>query len=86
MRQAYEAEDKAALFDALKGCLVQARAAVSYTELATRLNLSEGALRVAVHRLRQRYREFLRAEIAHTVAEPNEVEEELRYLFQVLSN
>jgi RNA polymerase sigma factor (sigma-70 family) len=85
LHQAYVAEGKAALFAELKGSLVQARAAVLYADLATRLKLSEGALRVAVHRLRQRYRELLRAEIAHTVAGPGEVEEELRYLFRVLA-
>lgn len=85
LRQAYAAEGKAALFDELKGSLTQARAAVPYAKLALRLNLSEGALRVAVHRLRQRYRELLRTEIAHTVAEPGEVEEELRYLFRTLT-
>ena len=85
LRQAYEAEGKAALFAELKGSLTQARAAVPYPELTGRLKLSEGALRVAVHRLRQRYRELLRAEIAHTVTEPGEVEEELRYLFRVLA-
>jgi RNA polymerase sigma-70 factor (ECF subfamily) len=58
---------------------------VRYADLAERLKLGEGALRVAVHRLRQRYRELLRAEIAHTVAGPGEVEEELRYLFRVLA-
>ncbi len=85
LRRAYAAEGKAALFAELKGSLVQARAAVPYTDLAARLHLSEGALRVAVYRLRQRYRELLRSEIAHTVAGPGEVEEELRYLFRVLA-
>jgi RNA polymerase sigma-70 factor (ECF subfamily) len=85
LRRDYEAEGKAALFAELKGCLTQARAAVPYAELAAQLKLSEGALRVAVHRLRQRYRELLRAEIAHTVADVGEVEEELRYLFRVLT-
>jgi len=85
LRQAYAAEGKADLFAELKGSLVQARAAVPYADLAARLNLSEGAVRVAVHRLRRRYRELLRAEIAHTVAEPGEVEEELRYLFRALA-
>ena len=47
--------------------------------------MSEGAVKVAVHRLRQRYRDLLRAEIANTVAGPNEVDEELRYLFSVLA-
>jgi RNA polymerase sigma-70 factor (ECF subfamily) len=46
--------------------------------------MGEGAARVAVHRLRQRYGELLRREIAHTVTREQEVEEELRYLFQVL--
>ena len=56
-----------------------------YAEAGARLGLSEGALRVAVHRLRQRYRELLRAEVADTVSGPEEVEEELRYLFRVLA-
>jgi len=47
--------------------------------------MSEGALRMAVHRLRARYRELLRSEIADTVLNDNEVEEELRHLFRVLS-
>lgn len=85
LRQEYEAEGKAALFAELKGCLTQARAAVSYAGLAIRLYLSEGALRVAVHRLRQRYRHLLRAEVAHTLAEPGDVDEELHYLFRVLT-
>jgi RNA polymerase sigma-70 factor (ECF subfamily) len=84
LRRSYEAGGKAALFDTLKGSLTQARAAVPYAELAARLQVSEGTLRTAVHRMRQRYRELLRTEIAHTVAEADEVEEELRYLFQAL--
>jgi RNA polymerase sigma factor (sigma-70 family) len=85
LRQAYAAEGKAALFDELKAGLAQRRSALPYAEIAGRLQMNEGALRVAVHRLRQRYREMLRAEIAHTVAGPGEVEEELRYLFRVLT-
>jgi len=81
----YAAEGKSSLFAALKACLAKARAAVPYQELSQQLGLSEGALRVAVHRLRRRYRELLRAEIASTVASSAEVEEELRYLFRVLA-
>jgi len=81
----YSAEGKGELFRALKGSLVQARAAVPYPQLSRQLAMSEGALRVAVHRLRQRYRELLRAEIANTVSSAEEVEEELRYLFRVLA-
>ena len=47
--------------------------------------MSEGAVKVAVHRLRQRYRVVLRAEIAHTVATAEEAEQELRHLFAALS-
>jgi RNA polymerase sigma-70 factor (ECF subfamily) len=54
---------------------------VSYAEASTRLGTSEGALRVAVHRLRRRYREILREEIADTVADAEQIEEEIRQLF-----
>lgn len=57
-----------------------------YAELARDMNTSEGALKVAIHRFRKRYRELFRQEIADTVADPAEVESELRYLAAVLSN
>lgn len=56
-----------------------------YATLAQELNTSEGALKVAIHRLRKRYRELFRQEIADTVADPREVESELRYLAAVLT-
>jgi RNA polymerase sigma factor (sigma-70 family) len=56
-----------------------------YAALAQELNTSEGALKVAIHRLRKRYRELFRQEIADTVADPREVESELRYLAAVLT-
>jgi RNA polymerase sigma-70 factor (ECF subfamily) len=55
-----------------------------YAELAAALEMSEGAVKVAVHRLRERYRERLKAEIANTVASPADVAAELRHLFRVL--
>ncbi len=73
------------LFAALKPCLVGDRAAQPYAELAARLGMEEGAVKVAAHRLRQRYRELLRAEIANTVASPGEVDAEMRHLFNVLA-
>jgi RNA polymerase sigma-70 factor (ECF subfamily) len=85
LRQEYEAHGKGPLFSKLEACLTQTRAAVPYGELAAELHMSEGALRMAVHRLRGRYRELLRSEIADTVLNGEEVEEELRYLFRVLS-
>jgi RNA polymerase sigma-70 factor (ECF subfamily) len=56
-----------------------------YADLAREMNTSEGALKVAIHRLRKRYRELFRQEIADTVVDPAEVESELRYLAAVLT-
>ncbi len=84
LRDEYVARGKSALFDHLKECITGDRASLPYADLAKALNLSEGALKVAVHRLRQRYRELLRAEVAQTVACPDEVDDELRYLVSVL--
>jgi RNA polymerase sigma factor (sigma-70 family) len=56
----------------------------SYAELSDRLGLSEGALRVTVYRLRKRYRELLRLEIAHTVDSPEAIDDEIRCLFNAL--
>jgi RNA polymerase sigma-70 factor (ECF subfamily) len=69
----------------LKDTLAGGRSEIPYRELAARLGLSEGAVKVAAHRLRQRYRDLLREEIASTVAGPGEVEEELKHLFAALS-
>ncbi|MCI0535369.1 MAG: sigma-70 family RNA polymerase sigma factor [Verrucomicrobiales bacterium] len=57
-----------------------------YAELGTKLDLTEGAVKAAVYRLRRRYRELLRDEIARIVATPEEVEDELRHLFRVLAS
>jgi RNA polymerase sigma factor (sigma-70 family) len=73
------------LFNALKGCLLGDGSAQPYGQLAAKLGMEEGAVKVAVHRLRQRYRELLRAEIANTVASPAEVEAEMHHLFNVLT-
>jgi RNA polymerase sigma-70 factor (ECF subfamily) len=61
------------------------RSSQPYAELAVKLGISEGTVKSAVHRLRQRYRQLLRDEIAQTVAAPGEVDEELRHLFAVLA-
>ena len=57
-----------------------------YAALAREMHTSEGALKVAIHRLRKRYRELFRQEIANTVADPAEVESEIRYLAAVLTS
>jgi len=77
-------EHKAELFEKVKPLLSGDSAEVSYAEMARSLNMSEGAFKVAVHRLRQRYGELVRAEIAQTVADPIEVEQELQELLTVL--
>jgi RNA polymerase sigma factor (sigma-70 family) len=84
LRQEFSAAGKGPVFEALKIHLWGGRDDQSYTELGAELGMTEGAVKVAVHRLRQRYRELLRAEIAHTVATPAEVDEELRYLVSVI--
>jgi RNA polymerase sigma-70 factor (ECF subfamily) len=78
-------DGKAELFEMLKPCLLGERTAQPYATLALKLAMTEGSMKVAVHRLRQRYRQLLREEIANTVAKPEEIEEELRYLFAVLA-
>ena len=72
------------LFEALKPHLWEEDDATPYAQLSTPFNLSVGALKVTVHRLRRRYRELLRTEIAQTVADPAEVEDEIRHLLRVL--
>ena len=74
---------KASLFAVLKETLSGSRPG-DYAEFAVRLGMSEGAVKVAVHRLRHRYRELVREEIADTVACPEEIEGEIRYLLSCL--
>jgi RNA polymerase sigma-70 factor (ECF subfamily) len=85
LRDEFVAEDKAALFDELKIFLTGDKRAGGYAQLAMELATTEAALKMAIRRMRQRYGELLRAEIASTVADPAEVEEELRALFAALS-
>ena len=74
---------KADLFDTLHPFLTGDPAHGGYAEAAARLKMSEGAARVAATRLRKDFRDLLRAEVARTVDRPAEVEEEIRYLFNV---
>jgi hypothetical protein len=66
----FQGRGQAALFKALKPCLVGDGSAQPYAQLASTLGMEKGAIKVAVHRLRRRYPELLRAEIADTVAAP----------------
>ena len=83
LRQEYAQRGQAALFDALKPSLVRSPDTQPYDRLAAALGMTEGNVKVAVSRLRRRYRQRLIEEIAHTVASPDEVESELRHLFWI---
>ena len=78
------AAGKLELFERLRD-FVAGESDISSAEAATQLGLTESTVKSALHRLRQRYRELVREEIAHTVADPAEIDTELRYLIAVLS-
>jgi RNA polymerase sigma-70 factor (ECF subfamily) len=85
LEEEHRQQGKIEAFEVLRATLAGASHAAPYAELARRLETSEGAVKVAVHRLRQRYRELLRQTIADTVSGPDELEDELRYLFRTLA-
>lgn len=85
LRGEFVAGEKAGLFDELKVFLSADEPGCSYAEVAHRTGLKEGTVKVTVHRLRRRYGELLRAEIAETVGDPHEVEDEIHHLIQAVS-
>ncbi len=85
LRFEYERDGKTQLFEQLKITLTEPRGSVGYAELGRALDMSEGAVKVAVHRLRVRYRAVLRAEVADTLADPADVEDEVRQIFSALT-
>ncbi len=78
--------NKQKLFDRLKVYLTAEKSSVPYRDAAAELDMAESALRVAVHRLRKRYREMLRDEIAQTVTSDDQIDEEIRDLFAALGS
>jgi RNA polymerase sigma factor (sigma-70 family) len=78
--------NKQKLFDRLKVYLTAEKSSVPYRDAAAELDIAEGAVRVAVHRLRRRYRELLRDEIAQTVTSDDQIDEEIRDLFAALGS
>jgi len=81
----FVAEGKAELFDQLYPCLTGSRELMPYAELATVLGMNESAIKVAVHRLRKRYRQLLREEVAQTLDGSEDVDVELRHLITLLA-
>jgi RNA polymerase sigma-70 factor (ECF subfamily) len=86
LRREYEDSDRGSTFDVLRVVLTDDPRAVPQAELAQQLEISTGAVQVAIHRLRRRYRDLLRAAIAETVADEVEIEDEIRDLFAALGN
>jgi RNA polymerase sigma factor (sigma-70 family) len=84
LRDEYRVADNAALFDSLKQLLPDEPGALSQADVAAQLGMSENAVRQAFHRFRQRYQSLLREEIAHTVATPADIEDELRHLISIV--
>jgi DNA-directed RNA polymerase specialized sigma24 family protein len=86
LQDEYVASGRAKLFALLRSCIAVEESALPYSGIAARLNLTEAAVKMAVHRLRARYREILRAEIANTVSSPEDIEDEIRHLFASFSS
>src|SRR5258708_18209818 len=85
LEQEFRDSGKGGLFEGLKSSLIAEDAGLSYAELGAQLGLKEDAVKQSVHRMRRRYRELFREEIAQTVSTPGEVEDEMNHLFAVLS-
>ena len=84
LKDEYRAADNSVLFDRLKQLLPDEPGAPSQADIAAQLGMTENAVRQAFHRFRQRYQSLLREEIAHTVATPGDIEDELRHLISVV--
>jgi len=85
LRREYASVGKAALFDELKAAMWAGRDDVGYAEIARRLGTTEGAIKVAAYRLRQRFAEHFRTEVAKTVLDPADVDDEMRFLLAAVS-
>jgi RNA polymerase sigma-70 factor (ECF subfamily) len=90
LRDDYQSSGRSQLFSRLEPLLVGERAAntgpVGYRDIGGELGMSESAVKTAIHRLRKRFRDTLREEIAQTVAAPEDIDDELRQLFQALES
>jgi RNA polymerase sigma-70 factor (ECF subfamily) len=85
LEEEHQQQGKVGLFRILRPTLAGPGDSAPYAQLGERLGLNEGAVKAAVHRLRQRYRALLREAIAETVATEAEVDDELRHLLQIVA-
>jgi len=86
LKTEHKSEAKSTQFEALQAYLTGDKGAVPYAETARRLGLGESAVKMAVQRMRRRFGELLREEVAHTVTRPEEVDEEIRALFAAVGS
>lgn len=84
LRDEFAATGRVRDFEILKECLMAPRGGIDYSDIAGRLDVSEGAARVTIHRIRKRFRRIYRLEIAHTLSEETDLEEEMRHLARAL--
>jgi RNA polymerase sigma factor (sigma-70 family) len=84
LRESYDRSGKGLLFEKLQGLLTSGVEQASYLEISEELGMSPGAVRVAAHRLRRKYKELLREAIAHTVENSEDIDEEIRLLLAAL--
>ena len=84
LRGEWEAMGREAEFDELKSCLLGTNPAGGYAAIAARLGTSEGAVKTAVHRLRRKFQVALRNDIAETVSDPADIDDEIKYLVRAL--
>jgi RNA polymerase sigma-70 factor (ECF subfamily) len=85
LRDELQAEGKGKLFEQLKGFLTGGSVLLSYDDASAQTGLPRATVKTHVHRLRQRYREIVRSEVARTVSSPHEIDEELHYLCNILA-
>jgi RNA polymerase sigma-70 factor (ECF subfamily) len=85
LQEECESRGRRRLFDSLSGLLLAERDEVSYPPLAQELGVSYAEIKRLVHQFRERYRYFLRAEVAETIENPDQIDEELRYLCSALA-
>ena len=84
LRREWEADGRETEFAELKSCLLGVNPSGGYAAIAARLGTSEGAVKTAVHRLRRKFQHALRKDIAETVSDPGDVDDEIRYLVRAL--
>jgi DNA-directed RNA polymerase specialized sigma24 family protein len=85
LRDEWSAKERGREFEALKACLLGEEPQGGYARVASELGTSEGALKVAVHRLRRRFQTELKRDIGETVADPADIDDEIRYLIRALN-